>query len=112
MNNEKRGRGRPPIDPDQTRIVVILPRHLERVARELGGGNVSQGIRAALQHATKKEEGLNMDARTRAIIEQLVEQFEESHQPEIDAEHGGDDFCSYCETIAAAKWELKNALDN
>lgn len=53
-----------------------------------------------------------MDQRIRDLIEQLIEQFEECHAPEIENDHGGDDFCSYCETIEGAKIELAKLIQS
>ena len=37
-----------------------------------------------------------------AVLDTLVNYFAESHALEIDAQHYGDDTCSYCEAIDAA----------
>jgi hypothetical protein len=54
-----------------------------------------------------------LEPRTIYVLENLIEMFKESHQAEIDDNHGGDGQhgCSYCEAIAQAERCLKRLQD-
>lgn len=47
----REGAGRPPLGPELRRVTVTLPAELVERLRQLGGGNVSAGVRLLAERA-------------------------------------------------------------